>query len=162
VFSFASYASSWQRTHAAGAGILFWRMGRAGGAVRRYVCRQWLCRHRCRVRFRHHAEGSRGSAKGLVYYRQRKVELLRAAANTHQGLYRDAMTGKGIDRHLFCLFVVSKYLNVDSPFLKEVLSEPWRLSTSQVCTRRAVRCAPCCRVCLISPWTLRLDSATSR
>lgn len=41
------------------------------------------------------------------------------------------MCGKGIDRHLFCLFVVSKYLEVDSPFLKEVLSEPWRLSTSQ-------------------------------
>lgn len=42
------------------------------------------------------------------------------------------MTGKGIDRHLFCLYVVSKYLEVDSPFLSEVLSEPWRLSTSQV------------------------------
>lgn len=41
------------------------------------------------------------------------------------------MCGKGIDRHLFCLYVVSKYLEVDSPFLKEVLSEPWRLSTSQ-------------------------------
>lgn len=45
--------------------------------------------------------------------------------------YQDAMCGKGIDRHLFCLYVVSKYLEVDSPFLKEVLSEPWRLSTSQ-------------------------------
>ena len=42
------------------------------------------------------------------------------------------MTGKGIDRHLFCLYVVSKYLEIDSPFLTEVLSEPWRLSTSQV------------------------------
>lgn len=41
------------------------------------------------------------------------------------------MTGAGIDRHLFCLYVVSKYLGVESPFLKEVLSEPWRLSTSQ-------------------------------
>lgn len=61
----------------------------------------------------------------------KKVALLQAAANTHQGLYRDAMTGKGIDRHLFCLFVVSKYLGIESPFLKEVLSEPWRLSTSQ-------------------------------
>lgn len=30
------------------------------------------------------------------------------------------MTGAGIDRHLFCLYVVSKYLAVDSPFLKEV------------------------------------------
>lgn len=41
------------------------------------------------------------------------------------------MCGHGIDRHLFCLYVVSKYLEVDSPFLNEVLSEPWRLSTSQ-------------------------------
>lgn len=41
------------------------------------------------------------------------------------------MCGKGIDRHLFCLYVVSKYLEVDSPFLQKVLSEPWRLSTSQ-------------------------------
>lgn len=41
------------------------------------------------------------------------------------------MCGRGIDRHLFCLYVVSKYLEVDSPFLNEVLSEPWRLSTSQ-------------------------------
>lgn len=41
------------------------------------------------------------------------------------------MCGQGIDRHLFCLYVVSKYLEVESPFLQEVLSEPWRLSTSQ-------------------------------
>ncbi len=41
------------------------------------------------------------------------------------------MTGKGVDRHIFCLYVVSKYLELDIPFLKEVLSEPWRLSTSQ-------------------------------
>lgn len=74
-------------------------------------------------------------------------------------MYRLAMTGQGIDRHLFCLYVVSKYLGEDSAFLKEVwrgaalpfldwrchshrcenstndafqvLSEPWRLSTSQ-------------------------------
>ncbi|TSL82537.1 Carnitine O-palmitoyltransferase 1, liver isoform [Bagarius yarrelli] len=49
--------------------------------------------------------------------------LLRNAAEKHQMLYRLAMTGAGIDRHLFCLYVVSKYLGV--------LSEPWRLSTSQ-------------------------------
>lgn len=71
------------------------------------------------------------------------------------------MTGSGIDRHLLCLYIMSKYLNIDSPFLKkvrmtpelflffacflyifvkqlccslfllQVLSEPWRLSTSQ-------------------------------
>uniref|UniRef100_A0AAQ6A8I4 carnitine O-palmitoyltransferase n=1 Tax=Amphiprion ocellaris TaxID=80972 RepID=A0AAQ6A8I4_AMPOC len=57
--------------------------------------------------------------------------LFRVASEKHQNLYRMAMTGAGIDRHLFCLYVVSKYLGVESPFLKEVLSEPWRLSTSQ-------------------------------
>uniref|UniRef100_A0A4W6ENZ7 carnitine O-palmitoyltransferase n=1 Tax=Lates calcarifer TaxID=8187 RepID=A0A4W6ENZ7_LATCA len=57
--------------------------------------------------------------------------LFKLASERHQNLYRMAMTGAGIDRHLFCLYVVSKYLGVESPFLKEVLSEPWRLSTSQ-------------------------------
>uniref|UniRef100_A0A9J8DB16 carnitine O-palmitoyltransferase n=1 Tax=Cyprinus carpio carpio TaxID=630221 RepID=A0A9J8DB16_CYPCA len=60
-----------------------------------------------------------------------KLRLLTQAAEKHQQMYRLAMTGQGIDRHLFCLYVVSKYLGQDSPFLQEVLSEPWRLSTSQ-------------------------------
>ncbi|XP_035499111.2 carnitine O-palmitoyltransferase 1, liver isoform isoform X1 [Scophthalmus maximus] len=63
--------------------------------------------------------------------REERLNLLKLAAEKHQNMYRLAMTGKGIDRHLFCLYVVSKYLGEDSPFLKEVLSEPWRLSTSQ-------------------------------
>uniref|UniRef100_A0A673G845 Carnitine palmitoyltransferase 1Cb n=1 Tax=Sinocyclocheilus rhinocerous TaxID=307959 RepID=A0A673G845_9TELE len=46
--------------------------------------------------------------------------LFRKAAEKHQNLYRLAMTGSSIDRHLFCLYVVSKYLGVESPFLKEV------------------------------------------
>nr|XP_056719890.1 carnitine O-palmitoyltransferase 1, brain isoform [Euleptes europaea] len=60
-----------------------------------------------------------------------RLHLFRVAAEKHQNLYRQAMTGEGIDRHLFCLYVVSRYLCLDSPFLREVLSEPWRLSTSQ-------------------------------
>jgi carnitine O-palmitoyltransferase 1, liver isoform len=60
-----------------------------------------------------------------------KIKLFRRACERHQNLYRDAMTGKGVDRHLFCLYVISKYLGTESAFLKEVLSEPWRLSTSQ-------------------------------
>ncbi|XP_042352690.1 carnitine O-palmitoyltransferase 1, liver isoform isoform X2 [Plectropomus leopardus] len=63
--------------------------------------------------------------------REERLKLLKQAAEKHQNMYRLAMTGEGIDRHLFCLYVVSKYLGEDSPFLKEVLSEPWRLSTSQ-------------------------------
>uniref|UniRef100_A0A8C6V652 carnitine O-palmitoyltransferase n=1 Tax=Neogobius melanostomus TaxID=47308 RepID=A0A8C6V652_9GOBI len=68
---------------------------------------------------------------GEVIQNSTLLRLLRLASEGHQNLYRMAMTGAGIDRHLFCLYVVSKYLGVDSPFLKEVLSEPWRLSTSQ-------------------------------
>uniref|UniRef100_A0A7N6F6D6 carnitine O-palmitoyltransferase n=1 Tax=Anabas testudineus TaxID=64144 RepID=A0A7N6F6D6_ANATE len=63
--------------------------------------------------------------------REERLRLLKVAAEKHQNMYRLAMTGGGIDRHLFCMYVVSKYLGEDSPFLKEVLSEPWRLSTSQ-------------------------------
>uniref|UniRef100_A0A2K6EEB9 Carnitine O-palmitoyltransferase 1, liver isoform n=1 Tax=Propithecus coquereli TaxID=379532 RepID=A0A2K6EEB9_PROCO len=62
---------------------------------------------------------------------EQRLRLFKIASEKHQLLYRLAMTGSGVDRHLFCLYVVSKYLGVDSPFLKEVLSEPWRLSTSQ-------------------------------
>nr|KAF6464642.1 carnitine palmitoyltransferase 1A [Rousettus aegyptiacus] len=62
---------------------------------------------------------------------EQRLRLFKIASEKHQHLYRLAMTGSGIDRHLFCLYVVSKYLAVESPFLKEVLSEPWRLSTSQ-------------------------------
>lgn len=47
-------------------------------------------------------------------------ELFRKASEKHQNMYRLAMTGAGIDRHLFCLYIVSKYLGVSSPFLAEV------------------------------------------
>ncbi|EDV25451.1 Carnitine O-palmitoyltransferase 1, liver isoform [Trichoplax sp. H2] len=60
-----------------------------------------------------------------------RLELLRQAGSLHQKTYRQAMCGQGIDRPLFCMYVISQYLKVDSPFLKKVLSEPWQLSTSQ-------------------------------
>ncbi|GAA54518.1 carnitine O-palmitoyltransferase 1 [Clonorchis sinensis] len=59
------------------------------------------------------------------------IELLRDATNRHVRLVRDAISGKGVDRHLFALYVVSKFLHMDDQFLKKVLSDPWRLSTSQ-------------------------------
>ncbi|KAJ3583635.1 hypothetical protein NHX12_016325 [Muraenolepis orangiensis] len=60
-------------------------------------------------------EGGHSSGEGAEPCRL----LFRQAAEKHQNLYRLAMTGGGIDRHLFCLYVVSKYLGVDSPFLRE-------------------------------------------
>ena len=62
---------------------------------------------------------------------RRRKKLLTEATDLHTHSYKLAMTGKGIDRHLFCLYVVSKYLKMDSPFLSKVLNEPWKLSTSQ-------------------------------
>ncbi|XP_075455349.1 carnitine O-palmitoyltransferase 1, muscle isoform [Ascaphus truei] len=53
-----------------------------------------------------------------------RLALYRAAAERHQLMYRLAMTGQGIDRHLFCLYLVSRYLGTESPFLQQVLSEP--------------------------------------
>lgn len=62
---------------------------------------------------------------------EEKIKLFKKATNYHVLQYKDAMTGNAVDRHIFCLYVVSRYLEIDTPFLKEVLSEPWRLSTSQ-------------------------------
>jgi len=58
-------------------------------------------------------------------------ELLKAAVEHHQTTYRLAMSGEGIDRHLFALYVVSQGMNIESPFLQDVLTIPWKLSTSQ-------------------------------
>ncbi len=64
-----------------------------------------------------------------------RLRLLKAACDAHQRQNRDAMAGKGCDRHLFALYVVAKGTNVDSPFLKSVFSYPFKLSTSQVLLR---------------------------
>jgi len=48
------------------------------------------------------------------------IKLLRRACDKHQMLYRDAMCGRGVDRHLFGLFVICKGLGQVS-FLYELL-----------------------------------------
>jgi len=60
-----------------------------------------------------------------------KYNLMKKAAEIHQKTYRDCMSGKGIDRHLFSLYIVCKGQGHDSPFLKSALTMPWTLSTSQ-------------------------------
>lgn len=60
-----------------------------------------------------------------------KVKLLQAACAQHQDAYRNAMSGKGVDRHLFTLYCVSVGFGIESPFLQNALGRPWRLSTSQ-------------------------------
>lgn len=60
-----------------------------------------------------------------------KLKALQKAAARHELGYKDAMTGKGIDRHLFALYIVSRGKNIESAFLKRALNVKWRLSTSQ-------------------------------
>lgn len=62
---------------------------------------------------------------------EEKIRLLQVAADRHTILYKDAMNGKGIDRHLFALYVASKGLGYECDFLRDLLTRPWILSTSQ-------------------------------
>lgn len=70
---------------------------------------------------------------------EKKKELMMKACENHINLCRKAMTGQGVDRHLFSLYVVSQYLRLDVPFLKTVLSEKWVLSTSQTAVNQTMR-----------------------
>eukprot|EP00744_Colponema_vietnamica_P004683 GILI01006949.1.p1 GENE.GILI01006949.1~~GILI01006949.1.p1 ORF type:complete len:839 (+),score=188.28 GILI01006949.1:215-2518(+) len=63
---------------------------------------------------------------------EERGKLLRAACDKHSVNTNLAMTGKGVDRHLFALYVVSVGTNTDSPFLTQVMKRGWKLSTSQV------------------------------
>jgi len=60
-----------------------------------------------------------------------KIRLMNAAADRHQKNYRDCMSGTGIDRHLFALYIVCRGQGYDNKFLKKALTMPWTLSTSQ-------------------------------
>uniref|UniRef100_H2YB10 Uncharacterized protein n=1 Tax=Ciona savignyi TaxID=51511 RepID=H2YB10_CIOSA len=53
--------------------------------------------------------------------KEERYALLKKAVDRHIDAYKEAMTGQGIDRHLFCLYVVSKYLKLESPFLAKVI-----------------------------------------
>lgn len=60
-----------------------------------------------------------------------KLELLRNACAKHTRNTQLAMTGRGVDRHMFALYVVSVGTKTESPFLKRALGRGWKLSTSQ-------------------------------
>lgn len=78
-----------------------------------------------------------GSAKFVqlmedpIASKEDRLKALQAACNYHQNLAQDAMIGKGCDRHLFGLYVVSVGKSIDSPFLKFALGRKWKLTTSQ-------------------------------
>ncbi|XP_010991477.1 palmitoyl thioesterase CPT1C [Camelus dromedarius] len=60
------------------------------------------------------------------------LALFRLAVDKHQALLKAAMSGQGVDRHLFALYIVSQLLHLQSPFLDQVHSEQWQLATSQI------------------------------
>ncbi|XP_007941208.1 carnitine O-palmitoyltransferase 1, brain isoform [Orycteropus afer afer] len=60
------------------------------------------------------------------------LALFREAVEKHQALLKAAMSGQGVDRHLFALYIVSRFLRLQSPFLAQVHSEQWQLATSQI------------------------------
>uniref|UniRef100_A0AC34RDR2 Choline/carnitine acyltransferase domain-containing protein n=1 Tax=Panagrolaimus sp. JU765 TaxID=591449 RepID=A0AC34RDR2_9BILA len=60
-----------------------------------------------------------------------KIDLLKKACEQHQDYYRNCMAGNGCDRHLFSLYVLSKYLQIKSDFLESIFNMPFVLSTSQ-------------------------------
>lgn len=70
---------------------------------------------------------------------EEKQKLIKVACDYHINTGREAMSGKGIDRHLFSLYVVSQYLQLDVPFLKSYLNEKWVLSTSQTAVNQTMR-----------------------
>ncbi|XP_060076491.1 carnitine O-palmitoyltransferase 1, liver isoform-like [Ylistrum balloti] len=75
--------------------------------------------------------------------REEKLKLFRKACTVHQKMYRDAMTGQASDRHLFALYVVSKGLGYECDFLKNALTLPWTLSTSQQPQQQIARSPDC-------------------
>lgn len=48
------------------------------------------------------------------------LALFRAAVDKHQALLKAALSGQGVDRHLFALYIVSRLLRMQSPFLDQV------------------------------------------
>mmetsp|Transcript_147084 Transcript_147084/g.256834 ORF Transcript_147084/g.256834 Transcript_147084/m.256834 type:complete len:805 (-) Transcript_147084:1639-4053(-) len=68
---------------------------------------------------------------------EERARLLKTATEDHQLRTRQSMSGQGIDRHLFALYVVSRGRDIPSPLLDHIMNLKWTLSTSQVPWRQA-------------------------
>uniref|UniRef100_A0A915BUU6 Choline/carnitine acyltransferase domain-containing protein n=2 Tax=Parascaris univalens TaxID=6257 RepID=A0A915BUU6_PARUN len=62
---------------------------------------------------------------------EKRLRLLRSAADCHVRHNRECMVGKGVDRHLFVLYIFSRLFRITSPFLQYFVNQSWPLSTSQ-------------------------------
>ncbi|MCP9264702.1 Carnitine O-palmitoyltransferase 1, liver isoform [Dirofilaria immitis] len=59
------------------------------------------------------------------------LKLLKEAVEVHTFHSKECLTGKGIDRHLLVLHIISKITGINSPLLDYYIAQPWELSTSQ-------------------------------
>jgi len=65
-----------------------------------------------------------------------KRAAVKRSALRHQAVSRDAGSGKGVDRHLFALYVAAQGVGVEAKFLKDFLGLGYKLSTSQIPQRQ--------------------------
>ncbi|CEF67201.1 Acyltransferase ChoActase/COT/CPT family-containing protein [Strongyloides ratti] len=63
--------------------------------------------------------------------KKEKYSLLKKATEVHTYNNKQCMVGKGFDRHLFVLYVLSQILNKKDEFLDTYIQQKWTLSTSQ-------------------------------
>mmetsp|Transcript_16669 Transcript_16669/g.39214 ORF Transcript_16669/g.39214 Transcript_16669/m.39214 type:complete len:791 (+) Transcript_16669:35-2407(+) len=74
--------------------------------------------------------------------RSEQARALRHAVETHKENALQCMTGHGVDRHLFALYIVSVGKKTPSEFLQAWRDMPWVLSTSQVPQWQTPMCNP--------------------
>ena len=79
-------------------------------------------------------EGSGNNVNRVPGEMERKRQLRKACAR-HTSITIDAMSGHGLDRHLFALYVVATGMGVTA-LPEDSVTHPWRLSTSQTPARQ--------------------------
>ncbi|KAK6108505.1 Choline/Carnitine o-acyltransferase family protein [Brugia pahangi] len=62
---------------------------------------------------------------------EERLKLLKTAAKAHVFHSKECLTGSGVDRHLFVLYILSKMTGINSSLLDYYITQPWELSTSQ-------------------------------
>uniref|UniRef100_A0A1I8EY61 Carn_acyltransf domain-containing protein n=2 Tax=Wuchereria bancrofti TaxID=6293 RepID=A0A1I8EY61_WUCBA len=62
---------------------------------------------------------------------EERLKLLKKAVKAHVFHSKECLTGSGVDRHLFVLYILSKMTGINSPLLDYYITQPWELSTSQ-------------------------------
>eukprot|EP00211_Chloroparvula_japonica_P003854 CAMPEP_0119132870 /NCGR_PEP_ID=MMETSP1310-20130426/12483_1 /TAXON_ID=464262 /ORGANISM="Genus nov. species nov., Strain RCC2339" /LENGTH=790 /DNA_ID=CAMNT_0007123535 /DNA_START=42 /DNA_END=2411 /DNA_ORIENTATION=- len=65
-----------------------------------------------------------------------KLAALRKAVSAHGYYGKLCVSGQGVDRHLFALYIVAMGTETESEFLNSLIKMKWKLSTSQIPSRQ--------------------------